>query len=148
MRLSNLLFLLLLVSILSCKNSGNTDATSGNKAPEQVTESAKQELPGGPYEDISVEEFRGKMKNPDVIILDVRTPEETALGMIEKATELNFYSPSFDQVVKFMDQEKTYLIYCAVGQRSAETCKKLSKLGFKRLYNLAGGYEAWKKAGF
>lgn len=128
----------------ACSNSQSATPPAGELTEQQ---DYKEEIPDGPYGDLTVEEFKEKMKNPNVIIIDVRTPEETAEGMIERATELNFYSGAFDKVLEKMDPERTYLIYCRVGNRSARTCEKLSALGFKKLYNLAEGYEGWKAAG-
>ncbi len=139
------LSIFLIAFFCSCTNSQSAPA-----AVEEDTEQAviEEEIPEGPYADISVEQFKEKMSIPDVVIIDVRTPEETALGMIERATELNFDSPAFDKVLTMMDPDRTYLIYCRNGDRSGQTCQKLSEMGFKKLYNLAEGYDAWKAAGY
>lgn len=40
------------------------------------------------------------------------------------------------------------VIMCAIGKRSAAVQKQLVAAGFANLYNLTGGIDAWKKAGF
>ena len=52
-----------------------------------------------------------------------------------------------EQQVAKLDKNKTYLVHCAVGGRSARACKKMEKMGFSKLYNLEGGMGAWEKAG-
>lgn len=93
---------------------------------------------------VSPEEFRELMEDPEVVILDVRTPGETAGGIIDGAVELDFRDPSFPTKLAKLDKEKTYLVYCAVGGRSGGACEMMSEAGFPKVYNLAGGYTAWK----
>jgi len=45
------------------------------------------------------------------------------------------------------DKDKTYLVYCKTGGRGAIVTCDLKKLGYKNVYNLKGGFNAWKKAG-
>ncbi len=97
-----------------------------------------------PYQNINTAEFKEKMNQPDVVILDVRTPQETAQGKIQGAIEMDFNSPAFESKVQALDKNKTYLVYCAVGGRSASACNTMAAKGFKQLYNLKGGYNAWK----
>ncbi|MEO1264052.1 MAG: rhodanese-like domain-containing protein, partial [Bacteroidota bacterium] len=97
------------------------------------------------YQDVSVTEFKNLMEGENVIVLDVRTPPETAKGKIEGAMELDYRSPDFSEKVGELDKEKTYLIYCRSGGRSSNACKIMAKEGFKKLYNLEGGYTAWSK---
>lgn len=99
------------------------------------------------YEDIDVAAFKQKMQEQNIVLLDVRTPEEIAQGKIEGAAELDFRSPNFEAEVSKLDKNKTYLIYCRSGNRSGQTCKMMAEKGFTSLYNLAGGILAWKEQG-
>jgi rhodanese-related sulfurtransferase len=85
------------------------------------------------------------MSGKDVVILDVRTPAETAKGKIAGAIEIDVRSADFKEKIKALDQEKTYLVYCQSGKRSAAACNVLSKEGFKEMYNLLGGYREYSK---
>jgi len=40
------------------------------------------------------------------------------------------------------------IVMCAVGKRSAAAQKQLTEAGVRNLYNLTGGIDAWKKAGY
>ncbi|NUO00955.1 MAG: rhodanese-like domain-containing protein [Saprospiraceae bacterium] len=99
-----------------------------------------------PYQDLTVAEFKNKMADPNVVILDVRTPQETSRGKIQGAVELDYNSPDFAAKLQQLDKSKTYLVYCAVGGRSAGACNIMSAKGFKQLYNLKSGYSGWKNA--
>lgn len=95
------------------------------------------------YVDLDVAAFKAKISEPGIVLLDVRTPEETALGMIEGAGQLDFEAANFEAEVEKLDKTKTYLIYCRSGNRSGQACKYMAQKGFKNLYNLKGGYLAW-----
>jgi rhodanese-related sulfurtransferase len=43
-----------------------------------------------------------------------------------------------------LDKNKPVLVYCAAGGRSASAAKDLKKAGFKKVYDLEGGYDAWE----
>lgn len=97
------------------------------------------------YQDLDVAAFKAKMSEPGIVLLDVRTPEETAQGMIEGASEIDYKAEGFEAKIDQLDKEKTYLIYCRSGNRSGKACKLMAEKGFKKLYNLSGGYLAWNK---
>lgn len=96
---------------------------------------------------VSVEEYDKLRANKDYVILDVRTVEEFKTGHVPGATNISLNSPGFDEKVAKLDKGKTYLVNCAVGMRSARACKKLEAAGFQNLYDLAPGFDGWKKAG-
>lgn len=42
---------------------------------------------------------------------------------------------------------KKLIIYCATGGRSTLAAKTLQDMGVEHVFNLAGGFDAWKEAG-
>ncbi|OAV45771.1 hypothetical protein A3850_002710 [Lewinella sp. 4G2] len=97
------------------------------------------------HQDLTAEEFAAKMKESNTVVLDVRTRGEIARGKIEGAVELDYRSPNFAAELAALDPDKTYLVYCASGGRSAKACTAMDELGYGEVYNLLGGYGAWKK---
>jgi len=79
------------------------------------------------------------------VLLDVRTLEEVAAGKIADAQHLDFYADSFQDDLKKLDKDQPYLVYCKSGGRSAKAARMMQDLGFKEIYNLEGGYTAWKQ---
>ena len=47
-----------------------------------------------------------------------------------------------------LDHGKTNLVYCQIGVPSGRVLRLMKELGFKEIYNLAGGIIDWKEAGF
>jgi len=83
----------------------------------------------------------------EVIVLDVRTPVEFSAGHIGGATNIDFLAGDFSERLAKLDREKCYLVHCASGGRSTKALPQLSKLGFKRIVHLDGGFKAWQAAG-
>ena len=102
-------------------------------------------------EDITPQEaftlIQNNQNNPDFVIIDVRTPEEFAGEHIENATNIDFYSEAFRDMLNTLDKNKTYLIYCKVGGRSGSALDIMAELNFKEAYNILGGINQWKAEG-
>jgi rhodanese-related sulfurtransferase len=123
------LLLLLPFGVLSCQSSASS--TPAEAATEAI------------YEDIGAAAFAAKMEGSNTVLLDVRTPGEIARGKIAGATEMDFNAADFAQQLAKLDKNKTYLVYCASGVRSSNTCKMMQQQGFQECYNLIGGYNRW-----
>ncbi len=95
---------------------------------------------------IDVEQFEKLRTKTNAVILDVRSKAEFEKGRIPGAINLDINSTRFAEKVDALDRSKTYLVHCAVGMRSARACKKMESMGFKELYDLAPGFDGWKKA--
>lgn len=81
----------------------------------------------------------------NTVVIDVRTPGETAAGVIEGVDLfIDFNAPNFAAEVAKLDKSKTYVLYCRSGGRSAAASQVFVDKGFKSVYNLAGGITAWK----
>jgi len=100
-----------------------------------------------PYTDLKPAEFDRMRSGTNTVLLDVRTPEEFAAGHIPGAINIDFNSPEFAAKISRLDTNKTYLVSCAVGGRSARACNRMAPLQFGKLYNLEGGFTAWQAAG-
>ena len=76
----------------------------------------------------------------NAVIIDVRTPEECAGGIVENALMLDFFkSEFFRQEIEQLDKSKMYFVYC----RSGHACTIMEDMGFPETVNLLGGMNAW-----
>ena len=80
--------------------------------------------------------------NPSVKFLDVRTPEETADGVVNGALKIDYRADSFKDELDKLNKETSYIVYCRSGGRSAKAADMMKQMGFKSIYNLEGGYTA------
>jgi rhodanese-related sulfurtransferase len=98
---------------------------------------------------LSPKEFQSRLKStPDAVLLDVRTPEEIEEGKLNGAVNIDFNNTNYKKEIESLDKEKTYFVYCAKGGRSSKAYAIMKASGFKNVYDMDGGYEAWDDAGF
>lgn len=93
--------------------------------------------------DLDSAAFAEQLRNEDVVLLDVRTPEEYEFGHIDGAELINIADPAFPERVNELDRDKTYLVYCRSGNRSWTAGQFMIQLGFSHVYNLAEGIISW-----
>ena len=94
--------------------------------------------------DLWNEIYINERNNDDYVVLDVRTAAEFNEGNIGGAVNVDFYGTDFEEKLGMLDREKKYLIYCRSGSRSGSALNEMKKLGFETVYDLDGGYNAWK----
>ena len=101
--------------------------------------------PREPFTRISVQEAKEKIDSGAVQIIDVRTPGEYAGGHVPGSLNIPHMSILARKAELASDKELVFI--CQVGGRSALACEFAAAAGFKDLYNVEGGTEAWIKAG-
>ncbi len=83
----------------------------------------------------------------DKQVVDVRTLEEFTNDHLEGAVMIDYYKKDFKTQVAKLDRNKPVFVYCASGGRSGSATDVLEELGFKKIYDLKGGMNAWTKSG-
>ena len=99
---------------------------------------------------ISAQEAHDWLSDPHSqwLVLDVRTPEEFAQGHLANATLKNFYDADFKAQLEQINRWQPTILYCRSGNRSAKTLTIMRELGFRNVYEVKGGIQAWQAAGF
>jgi phage shock protein E len=92
--------------------------------------------------------LKSNANNPNVIIIDVRSPEEYSQGHLVSAVNINWHGSDFEEQVMKLDKNLTYIIYCKRGGRSAAALKKMHSLGILNVKHIGGGFDEWKGLGF
>jgi phage shock protein E len=83
----------------------------------------------------------------DLVVLDIRTPEEFAEGHIDGALNIDFYAPDFADRLAELDPDARYVMYCRSDNRTGQTMPMLEELGFGDVAEVDGGVVAWAEAG-
>lgn len=83
------------------------------------------------------------------VVIDVREPEEFALGHLSGAINiprgvLEFRIGTLPQA---KDTSAPVLLYCRSGGRSALGAVQLQKIGYTTVVSMAGGFDAWSAEG-
>lgn len=130
-----------LISV-SCKSDASKSEVQGETAENLVTPSQNS------VKNISAAEVKTLMQdNPEIEILDVRTPAEYRAGHLKKSDNVDIFGSDFSKTIKNLDPEKTYLVYCAVGGRSNQAAQLMKQQGFNNVYNSKDGFTSLKRVG-
>jgi rhodanese-related sulfurtransferase len=78
-----------------------------------------------------------------MVLLDVRTDKEYEQGHIPGAVHVPL--SDIGNKVKKLKKDKELVVYCRNGNQSIWAIKRLMGMGYKNLYNLRGGYNAWQR---
>lgn len=103
----------------------------------------------GSFKNLTVEEVIILLEaNPDIIVIDVRTPDEIAqTGAIENSINIDFKASDFKEKISALDKDKEYILFCKSGNRSGQASKIMAEMGFSNINNLNNaGYEEFSKA--
>jgi molybdopterin/thiamine biosynthesis adenylyltransferase/rhodanese-related sulfurtransferase len=98
--------------------------------------------------DIGVEEARELLaRQPGTVIVDVRESDEWRQGHIPQAIGIprGFLEMRIEE--KVPNRDTPVILQCASGTRSLYAARALRDLGYRKLYNLTGGFNAWKDKG-
>nr|WP_319487291.1 rhodanese-like domain-containing protein [uncultured Caproiciproducens sp.] len=95
------------------------------------------------YQTISPKEAKKRLdESPDILLLDVRTPEEYSETHIpgSKLVPLNQLGREISKVAP--DKEQEIIVYCLSGARASSACSQLSSMGYTNISNM-GGIRSW-----
>lgn len=103
---------------------------------------------------IDVYSLRRRLSENGLQVLDVREDDEWDEGHIQNAHFMPYTSlaPQLDIPARVdelpLTHDQSIAVTCATGKRSSTAISMLRRHGYKHLYNVTGGMEAWEKAGF
>jgi adenylyltransferase/sulfurtransferase len=111
---------------------------------EEIVSRLRREIPG-----ITREKAYELLKDqPDSIaFLDVREPDEYIQGAIPGARYIPRSYLELRVEREIPEKETPVIVYCASGTRSLIAAQALKELGYKKVYNLEGGFQGWKNGG-
>lgn len=89
------------------------------------------------YQRMSMEEAMDS-RDEQVVVVDVRTPEEYESGHITGAINLPLDEIQKGNVDVLEDLDQTYYIYCRSGNRSQDASAKLVSLGYRQIVEIGG----------
>jgi len=83
----------------------------------------------------------------DALLLDVRETREYEDGRLPNAVHIPLSQLESRSSELAKHKARPVVAYCASGNRSRSAGGALAKIGFAEMYNLHGGFRAWKDAG-
>lgn len=95
-----------------------------------------------PFTRISIDEVDTKLQSGAVTLADIRDPASYARGHLANATHLS--NQNLAEFIEEADKSLPLVVYCYHGNSSQGAAQYLSNQGFKDVYSMDGGFEAWK----
>lgn len=131
-----LIIVLVFGTIIIAACSASTDSSS---VGQEVS------VNGGTYTNITVPELESMLEEKDFTFVNVHIPFE---GDIPN-TDLFIQFDQIDQNLDLLpvDKDAKIVLYCRSGNMSSTASKTLVDLGYTNIWNLDGGFNAWKAAG-
>jgi rhodanese-related sulfurtransferase len=102
-------------------------------------------VPAPPMIDLTPAQLAERIKAGNIRLIDVRTDEEVAGGIIPGAEHIPL--DRFDPAKLGPDDGRAVVLYCRSGRRSAMAGEKLAAATGEPVEHLAGGILAWEAAG-
>jgi len=98
-------------------------------------------------EELSVAETRARLaQNPKAVLIDVREESEWNADHAVEAIHLGKGIFERDLEKRVPDKTVEIIMYCGGGFRSALTADAAQRMGYKKVFSLAGGYKAMVSA--
>lgn len=96
--------------------------------------------------EMSVLALKQMLENGEITLLDVREPREWAEGVVPGARTI--YVGDLKNKISEVPRDKPVASMCSVGHRGSLGASLLQKAGFRDIYNVPGGFTAWKNNKF
>ena len=94
-------------------------------------------------EDLNPKQFQENLTKDGNTLIDVREKWEMDICRIEGAVSMPM--SSIMETFSDLDPELSYSLYCHHGMRSMQVANFLLSKGFKSLFNLRVGIDAWSR---
>ena len=99
-------------------------------------------------QEITLEQFTAlKAADDKLTLIDVREDGEWQAGRVPGAIHISRGVLEFQIDAKVPQKDSKIVLYCRSGSRSALAADTLQKMGYTRVYSLAGGFSGYQKAG-
>lgn len=95
---------------------------------------------------LSAAQLTQMVNREQAVVIDIRDAAAFHDGHIIHAINIPLVDLDQNLVRLEKDKQKAIVVVCAMGQKSPVVMNKLRKLGFEKVYILAGGMMSWKNA--
>lgn len=91
---------------------------------------------------LSAPELKAMLDRGEVMVFDVRPEDERVIATIAAVRPLD---AAGQKTLFGLDRETPVAFHCHLGMRSQEAGEQLLREGFRNVYNLKGGIDAWSQ---
>lgn len=99
----------------------------------------------GSYADVSPEQLASMLETKDFTLVNGHIPYE---GEIAETDRFIPYDRIGDRLAELPVRDARIVLYCRSGSMSTTAATTLVRAGYTNVWNLAGGMNAWRAAGY
>jgi rhodanese-related sulfurtransferase len=96
------------------------------------------------YADITVDQLAGILDQKEFSLINVHIPYEGEIAQTDRFIPYNEISQHLDELGS---QDSPIVLYCRSGNMSTTAAKELVELGYTKIFEVDGGFNAWKVSG-
>ena len=104
------------------------------------------ETGNGRYRDVTPAELKAMMDGEDFFHVDVHVPNEGKLPELDARIPYDQITQELDRLPQ--DKSARIVLSCRSGSMSTQATRELVQAGYTNVYNLSGGFNAWREAGY
>lgn len=97
------------------------------------------------YQKYSVDDLKLKLEAKDFVLINVHVPYAGELPQTDLFIPFNRLEENADKLSE--EKCQRIVLYCRSGNMSAVAAQKLLEMGYRNVYELTGGMNAWEQAG-
>ncbi len=101
---------------------------------------------GETYREITAPELQAMLQTKDFLLINVHVPFAGNIPNTDLSIPFNEIAQHANQLPQ--DKEAKIVVYCRSGSMSAVAARTLVQMGYTNVWNLTGGMNAWRQAGF
>ena len=83
-------------------------------------------------------------ENPNISLLDVRSPQERETACLENSVLLD--QELVEEMLDKWDKDTAIMFICHTGQRSRQAAQYFAAQGFQKVYNISDGIHGWSSS--
>jgi rhodanese-related sulfurtransferase len=106
----------------------------------------EEKTENGVLEHWTPQEVKDAFDRDEIVLIDVRTPQEFSFERIDGALLAPMQAFRPDHMPG--QSEKRIVFHCGSGARSSRVATRCLESGMDRIAHMKGGFGAWKEAGF
>lgn len=98
------------------------------------------------WTDVTPSQLNDMLRRKDFLLVNVHVPYDGELPQTDLFVPFDAVRESLSRFPS--DRDAPIVLYCRSGRMSSSAADTLAALGYRRVYNLQGGFEAWRQAGY
>ena len=103
---------------------------------------------GGSYQNINAAELKIKLKDKDILLVNVHIPRGSSMPGTDLFLPYNEITAPQNILQLPEEKDSQIILFCRSGRMSEIAAEELVKLGYTDVWNLFGGMLGWEKAGY